>query len=282
MQKFKFVTDSSADLPKEVAEALDISVLPIGITFGTETYYDGVDITPAEFYEKLRNCTELPKTSQLNQYEFEELFKQYKGSGTALVVILIGSQMSATYSSAVRAAESLGMQDEVLLVDSGLVTFALGSFVIEARKLADEAADLNALRAKIEVLRPRVKLYAFVKDLKYLRYGGRLSAASMHIANMLRIHPVVTISGKVDVVSKQIGVAKCYRYIFERAKQEADLSYPVYFGNSDCPEEGRLFEERFLSEVKGAKSFGVPAQIGPTVGTHAGPGCVGVAFIAKK
>lgn len=278
----KFITDSTADLPESVAEELDVTVLPLTVSFGEETFRDGIDISNEEFYARLRTCRELPKTSQINQFAFEEAFAPYKGKGVTLVVPLIGSQMSSTAESARAAAKSLAMEDDIVIIDSDLVTFALGVFVIEAVKVAKTAENKADLVEKLNDLLPRVKLYAMVGDLKYLRYGGRLSAASMHIANMLRLHPIITVHKKVEVVSKQIGVAKCYRYIFERAKQEADLSYPVYFGNSDCPEEDRLFEERFLSEVKGAKSFGVPAQIGPTVGTHAGPGCVGVAFIAKK
>lgn len=279
--KIKFVTDSSADLPKEIAEKLNVTVLPMELSFGSDVYVDNVTISNAEFYDKLRSCKELPKTSQINQFAFEEAFAPYKGTDTLVVAILISSGMSATIESAKRAKDQLGM-DNVLIVDSKLVTFALGTFVIEAVNVAETAENAADLEEKLERLRSRIRLYAYVDDLKYLRYGGRLSAASMHIANMLRIHPVIAINGKVDVVSKQIGVAKCLRYMIDKVKEEADLSYPLYFGNSDCPERAQAFEERLLAEVNGATPYPVMAQLGPTVGTHAGPGCLGVCFVAKE
>lgn len=279
--KVKFITDSSADLPKEVVKDLDITVLPIELSFGSEIFLDNVTITNEEFYEKLRKCRELPKTSQINQFVFEDAFRPYKGTDTLVVAIIISSEMSATIEAARRAQQELAM-DNLLVVDSQLVTFALGAYVVEAAKLAKEAQSKEELLEKLEALRSRVKLYAYVDDLKYLRYGGRLSAASMHIANFLRLHPVITIDKKVEVVSKQIGVAKCLRYMIEKVREEADLSYPLYFGNSDCPEKATDFEERLLSEVKGSKAYKTMAQLGPTVGTHAGPGCIGVVFIAKN
>ena len=279
--KIKFVTDSSADLPKEIAEKLNVTVLPMEFSFGSDVYVDNVTISNAEFYDKLRSCKELPKTSQINQFAFEEAFAPYKGTDTLVVAILISSGMSATIESAKRAKDQLGM-DNVLIVDSKLVTFALGTFVIEAVKVAETAENAADLEEKLEKLRSRIRLYAYVDDLKYLRYGGRLSAASMHIANMLRIRPVIAINGKVDVVSKQIGVAKCLRYMIDKVKEEADLSYPLYFGNSDCPERAQAFEERLLAEVNGATPYPVMAQLGPAVGTHAGPGCLGVCFVAKE
>lgn len=279
--KVKFITDSSADLPKEVVKDLDITVLPIELSFGSEIFLDNVTITNEEFYEKLRKCRELPKTSQINQFVFEDAFRPYKGTDTLVVAIIISSEMSATIEAARRAQQELAM-DNLLVVDSQLVTFGLGAYVVEAAKLAKEAQSKEELLEKLEALRSRVKLYAYVDDLKYLRYGGRLSAASMHFANLLHIRPVVTLNKKVDVVSKQIGTAKCVRYMIEKIKEEADLSFPLYFANSDCRAEGEAFERRVLAEVQGATPFPEMHDIGPTVGTHAGPGCYGVAFVAKS
>ena len=278
----KFITDSTADLPESVAEELDVTVLPLTVSFGEETFRDGIDITNEEFYARLRTCRELPKTSQINQFAFEEAFAPYKGKGVTLVVPLIGSQMSSTAESARAAAKSLAMEDDIIIIDSDLVTFALGVFVIEAVKVAKTAENKADLVEKLNDLLPRVKLYAMVGDLKYLRYGGRLSAASMHIANMLRLHPIITVHKKVEVVSKQIGVAKCYRYMMDKIEEEADLSYPLYFGNSDCTETALAFEKKVMDEFPSAHAFEAMSQLGPVVGTHAGPGCVGVAFIAKK
>lgn len=282
MLKFKFITDSSADIPKNVAKELDITVLPLGVSFGGESYLDGVDITPAEFYAKLKACKELPKTSQLNRFAFEEIFAPYKGTDVVPVVLLLGAEMSSTFSAAKEAVAALGMEEQVLLIDSEAVTFALAALVTEGAKLAKTAESKADLEEKLISLRDRIRLYAYVDDLRYLRYGGRLSAASMHFANLLHIRPVVTLNKKVDVVSKQIGTAKCVRYMIEKIKEEADLSFPLYFANSDCRAEGEAFERRVLAEVQSATPFPEMHDIGPTVGTHAGPGCYGVAFVAKS
>ena len=254
----------------------------MGISFGNESFLDGVDITAEEFYKRLRACKELPKTSQLNRFAFEEVFSPYKGTDVTLVTLLLGAELSSTYSAAKEAVRALGMEEQIVLIDSEMVTFALATLIIEGKKLAEEAKDKADLEAKLVDLRSRIRLYAYVDDLKYLRYGGRLSAASMRIAQVLRIHPVVTIDKKVDVVSKQIGTAKCVRYIIDKIKAEADLSHPLYFGHSDCKAEGEAFERRALAEISGATAFPELHDIGPTVGTHAGPGCYGVVFVAKR
>lgn len=145
--KVKFITDSSADLPKEVVKDLDITVLPIELSFGSEIFLDNVTITNEEFYEKLRKCRELPKTSQINQFVFEDAFRPYKGTDTLVVAIIISSEMSATIEAARRAQQELAM-DNLLVVDSQLVTFGLGAYVVEAAKLAKEAQSKEELLEK--------------------------------------------------------------------------------------------------------------------------------------
>lgn len=282
MLKVKFITDSSSDLPKSTAEELGVDVLPLGISFGNESYLDGVDITAEAFYAKLRNCTELPKTSQLNRFAFEEALTPYRGTDVTLVLLLIGAEMSSTYSAAQEAVRSLRMEEQVILFDTGLVTFALAALVTEGMRIAESAKSKAELEENLTRMRDRIRLYAYIDDLKYLRYGGRLSAASLRIAKVLRIHPVVTLDKKVEVISKQIGKAKCVHFIIDKIKEEADLSHPLYFGNSDCREEADAFEKRVLADVPGCHADPKMHDIGPTVGTHAGPGCFGVAFIAKQ
>lgn len=279
--KIKFITDSAADIPQKYAEEHEITIIPMSINFDTDSYEDGVNMTAEEFYAKLRKCTRLPKTNQINEYTFTEALKPYAGTDTLTVLITISSELSNTYNSAKAAAESLAA-DNLLVVDSSFASFAEGAFVIEAQKIAENGDfTKEELSEKLEDLKSRIKLYAMIDDLKYLKYGGRLSASSMFVANMLHIKPIVIIKKKVEVVSKQLGMTKAFRFMLDKLKSR-DPDYPVYFGCSDCEEEAKRFMEKAVRENEGLKPFEYIADVGPTIGTHAGPGCIGLAFIEKK
>ena len=173
----KIVTDSSCDLsPKRCAE-LGVDMLPITVNFGEESYRANIDISNEEFYEKLAAAEELPHTAQITPAQFQEIFMPYKESGDDVVCLFISSKMSGTLQSARVAANILGAEN-ILLPDTLHVTFALGLLVEEAVKMRDAGLSGPQIVEKIQELIPRIRLFAMIEDLKYLKMGGRLSATS--------------------------------------------------------------------------------------------------------
>ena len=188
----KIVTDSSCDISPQRCAELGVEMLPITVNFGDQSYRANLDISNEEFYEKLAAAEELPHTAQITPAQFQEIFKPYQESGDDVVCLFISSQMSGTLQSARVAANILGA-DNILLPDTLHVTFALGLLVEEAVKMRDAGLSGKEIVARIEELIPRVRLFAMIEDLKYLKMGGRLSATSALVASILGICPIITL-----------------------------------------------------------------------------------------
>ena len=161
-----------------------------------------MDISNEEFYERLAAAPELPKTAQITPAQFEKIFEPYKESGEDVVCLFISSKMSGTLQSA-RVAKNILGAENILLPDTLNVTFALALLVEEACKMRDAGLSGAQIVEKVEELIPRIRLFAMIEDLKYLKMGGRLSATSALVASILGICPIITLKdGLVEVVGK--------------------------------------------------------------------------------
>ncbi len=276
----KIVTDSSCDISLERCAELGVELLPITVNFGEESYRANLDITNEEFYEKLAAVQELPKTAQITPAQFEKIFQPYKESGDDVVCLFISSKMSGTLQSA-RVAKNILGAENILLPDTLNVTFALGLLVEEAVKMRDAGMTGAEIVAKIEELIPRIRLFAMIEDLKYLKMGGRLSATSALVASILGICPIITLKdGLVEVVGKARGKKAAFAAIRKFVEKEPISSdYCVTLGNANVPENCKAFEE-CMGDLLKKREVHV-SSIGSIVGTHTGPGAVGLAYIKK-
>ena len=277
----RLIVDSSCDLKQSEIKEDFVTVLPMTITFDNEDYYDGVTINNQEFYQKLSQAKELPRTSQVNTSTFLEQYKLAQKNNEDVLVLTISSELSGTINSARIAKEESGMQN-IELVDSRLVTFAYKALVNEAIKLIKEGKSLIELRDELLALREKVILLAVIGDLKYLIMGGRLSRAKGFVANALSIKPILTmVDGKLDICKKVVGVQKGYIAIADLINKNYDVDYsrPQYVGHS-ANENMALDLQKVLLEKTKIRPQEI-CELGPTVGTHAGPGCTGVAFFIK-
>ena len=276
----RILTDSSSDLPFSMQEQWGIDILPLRVLFGDKEYVDGRDLSREEFYTLLSEATELPKTAQITPHEFERAIGRYVEAGDEVVVLGISSELSGTYASALLAREQFP-EAPVYVVDSRNVTFALALLVEIAVGLRDRGLGAEEIARTIESLRERVRLYAVIDDLKYLRMGGRLSAAGAVVGSLLGIKPIVTLAdGRVESIDKVRGMKAGYQCVLERTEKDGiDTAYPVYFGHSNVPDAMR--ELQAAAAVRFELDSPRGCGIGPIVGTHAGPGCVGIAFVAK-
>ncbi len=276
----KILTDSSCDISLERCAELGVEMLPITVNFGEQSYRANLDITTEEFYDKLAAAQELPKTAQITPAQFEKIFQPYKDSGDDVVCLFISSKMSGTLQSARLAKNILGAEN-ILLPDTLNVTFALGLLVEEAVKMRDAGMTGKEIVEKIEELIPRIRLFAMIEDLKYLKMGGRLSATSALVASILGICPIITLKdGLVEVVGKARGKKAAFAAIRKCVEKEPiSADYCVTMGNAQCSETCKALEE-YTGDMLKKREIHV-SSIGSIVGTHTGPGAVGLAYIKK-
>lgn len=274
----QIVTDSTSDLSLEEQKRLRVKVVPLTVHFEDGSYQDGVDLSHEEFYEKLAVVEKLPTTSQVNPETFSALFQSYVDAGDEVVAIFISGELSGTCQSA-RIAAELVDPTRVHVLDSRNVTFALGLLVRQAARLRDEGYTAGEIVRQLEELVDRVRLVAVVDTLKYLKMGGRLSTTSAVIGGILGINPIIAIEGgKVEAIGKARGRKAAFEFMAKFLEEHpADLAYPVTFGHSNAP---ALLEEcrAYFTPLLGTDEVDC-GGIGCIVGTHAGPGATGFAYV---
>jgi len=273
----RIITDSTCDLSRERVAALGVDVLPLSVYFGEEAFFDGVDITNEEFYDRLSRVTTLPTTSQVAPDKFERLFRQYIDQGDQIIGLFLSGEMSGTWQSACIARDQVS-PEHIFIPDTRTVTFALGLLVETACIFRDEGMAFPALCETITGLIPRTLLLAAVDTLKYLKMGGRISAATALVGGVLGISPIISVeNGIVNSVGKARGRKLAFQWIATRMETEKpDLSLPVSFGHTNCLAAREECMEFFKAYVAGARIF--PSDIGSVVGTHVGPGAAGIAY----
>lgn len=276
----RIITDSTSDLSPELQAKCGVEVVPLTVRFGREDYLDGVTLSREAFFEKLKNAEELPTTAQVNPETFVRVFEKYEESDD-LVGIFVSGRLSGTFQSAVIAKQMLG-RETIRLMDSGTVTFALGLLVYEAARLRDEGRPADEICAALAGLQQRLRLYAMVDTLKYLKMGGRLSASSALLGTMLRIKPIITVQdGLLEVSGKKQGQRAALAEIARRVHADPPApGYAAAFGDSVAPELTRVLRESVAEVVSLPDSLTM--ALGAVVGTHAGPGCAGIAYIARE
>lgn len=266
------VTDSTTSLPLGVWERPDVRVVPLTFHFGEdESYLDKVDMSNAEFYERLAEADDFPTTSQPPAGAFVEAYEALSAYDDILVLTL-SKEFSGTYDSAVTAAQMMDRPVEVL--DTRSAEMGSGLVLLEALKVIDEGGDFKDVRRAAESSLRRCKVLFAVGTLKYLEKSGRIGRAQRLLGTALDIRPVLGIEDGVVVPHKRArGRKKQMAAIVEQVKPAVESGRPLYFGHIDSPDQ--LSE---LSESLGAEQELV-AEIGGVVGCHVGPGAYGVAYL---
>lgn len=279
----RIITDGTSDISAQRGSELNIDVIPMRVFFGQESFLDGVDMTREEFFTRLASSEELPTTSQLNPDDFLELFQKYVDQGDQVVGIFLSSELSGTCQSACIARDMVE-GGEIHIVDSRTVTFGLALLVEEAVRMRDSGMSAAGIAAGVEKLAQRTHLLAMVDTLTYLKKGGRISAATAAVGGLLGIKPIVGVDsrGTVEAVGKARSMAACLEWIAQHIKKEpADPAYPVAYGHSNSPERIPACMEA-MRDVLPQNLPPVMGSIGAVIGTHVGPGAVGVAYITAE
>lgn len=285
--RVRVVTDSTADLPPEVAEANRIHVVPLSVLFGKEIYKDGIDLRPAAFYELLQDHKRgHPQTSPPTKGEFLATYRQVVGRSD-VVSVHISEKMSKTVTHA-RAAVKEGSDDfrtlrgdgapAMEVVDSLQVSTGLGLLAVIAARLALRRLDASEIRARVEAMRHRIHLLFVVDTLEYLARGGRIGQAQAWFGGLLGIKPILgVVNGEVVPVDRVRGGANAQARLVALLKERVEAGRPVVVGiaHAAAPE----WAARLRGLLHGAFEIAelLESEIGPVVGTHVGPGCVGAA-----
>ena len=274
----KILTDSTADLPQEIVDKYDIAVLPLKVIFDKIEYVDGVDISAEEFYGMLEDSEELPTTSQVTPEQFMTHFEKAKEDGDDVICIHISSEMSGTMQSANIAKDHVDY-DGIHIVDSRTVTVQLGMMVVEACEMRENGGSVDVILSRLDEMIDNTVLYASIATLKYLKKGGRIKPTSAVIGTALNIKPIITINdGLVESIGKARGIKKSFEEI-KNLIESSDTTLDgktLYLGHAHDKENLIKMKEFILENYKPNKI--VECIVGSVVGTHAGPGCVALAY----
>lgn len=280
----KILTDSAADIDLEEAKKLRIDFIPLQIQFGDEEYLDGVNLSHKEFFEKLIECNEIPKTSQVNKYRFTEKFNELTQNGDEVIVITLSSKLSGTYNSAVSAAKKFA--DKVYVVDSLNVCIGERILCKYAIQLVNEGKlTAKQIAAELDEKKTKIELLAVLDTLKYLRKGGRISSVTAFAGEMLSIKPVISVvKGEVKLIGKAIGSKKGNNLLNQLVNRcGINFSMPYALAYSGLNDE---YLKKYLNDSEHlwkGKTENIPSyMIGSTIGTHVGPGAIAVAFFGEK
>ncbi len=272
------VTDSTADLPRDLAEELGIRVVPLSVTFGTETFISGVSIDPPRFYERLVQSQQLPTTSQPTPAWFEEAYADCVDDGHPTAVSLhVSAALSGTVSLARDRAQRAELDVEVL--DTRLVGAPLGLAAMAAQRAADEGGDVAAVVRAAERIAGQVTSLLVVDTLDYLRRGGRLSGTQAMVGNMLRVKPLLhLVDGRVEVKERTRTWSRALDRVADLVAETAQGGpVDVVVAHAIAEERAAELWERLGERVEIAGRL--ETMIGPVVGTHVGPGAVSVAAV---
>lgn len=276
----RIITDSLCDLTMDYAKKLNIDILPLTVRFGENDYKCGVELTNEAFYDKLTNDSSHPTTAAVNPFEFEEIFQQYIDAGDEIVAILFSKHMSATFQSASIAAENVN-SDRLHLIDCENGAMGQALLILTAVSLRDEGRNATEVAEIIRSLLPRTMTYIVVDTLEYLKRGGRISKSAALIGGLMKLHPVLQIiADGAKPVDKVKGKKSTNAWLLNKLREKpADTDYKLVIGHSNAPERAEAFKEQ-LQEAGITNDIFITC-IGPIVGTHIGPNCLGIGYIEK-
>ncbi len=274
----RIIADSACDMTREEAEELQVTLLPVTVTFGQTEYTDGVDLRPREFYEKLIESDQLPHTSQITPYTYGEVFRQAVEAGDEAVCVVIGSKFSGSYQNALAAAEEFG--DKVAVADSRNVSMGELVLVKLALRLREQGLNAAQIGAALNEQAKNVRVLALLDTLEYLKKGGRISPAVAFAGEMLSIKPVVSVvDGEVVLVGKARGSKNGNNLLRKLMEKTGGVNFdmPVAIGYTGLSDDILRKYMADNADIYAGRQLPVSA-IGAAIGTHVGPNCVCVAF----
>ncbi len=272
----RIVTDSSCDLPQDMADALGITIVPLSVRFGDTEYIDRTTITTDEFWAKCSQSPVLPETAAPAPGQFKNAYENLAAAGaTSVVVIALSSSLSATMQSAELAAKDVAGSIDVRIIDSRNASMGLGLTVLDCAEAARKGTSVDEVVALANSLIPRTHVFGALDTLENLKKGGRIGGAKAMLASALSIKPLIEVrDGLVEEAGKQRTRSKALAFLVDVLKQNDGKLERVGILHAQCPDI-----DAFIQMVKSVYSGEViVGDIGAVIGTHAGVGTIGIAF----
>ena len=277
----RIVIYSTSDFTQEVIDKYNLKMVPLTVNFDDGSYLDKIELSTEDFFKKLGKSDKLPTTSQVSPGAFIETFSEILLRGDEVLGIFLASEFSGTYESARIARDMIG-SDRIHLIDSRSVCLGAFSLILEAIELVEKNKDINEIVGSLEVLRDKIVVAAGLDTLKYLEKGGRLSKGQAVVGSLLNIKPIITIKdGKIAVIDKIRGKNKTIKWFDDWIEENKfDLTNKtVLLYHAQNFDQLKLLRETIEDKYK-IKNI-IEAEVGPVIGTHAGPGLLAVAFLNK-
>jgi DegV family protein with EDD domain len=275
MPKVKILTDTAQDFRPEFLESKGISVVPLTVFFGEESFLDGYEIGGKAFYDKLRTSPHHPHTSQPSPEAFRARFEELTADGSHVIAILLSQVLSGTFQSAVLAKDMLPDRS-ITVVNSRLASCAYGALAVMAAEMAEEGASSEAITEFLEKMASKCVTVFSVDTLDYLAKNGRIGKAQHFLGGLLNMKPLLSLDkdGYVTAIERVRGKSKVMPRVMEivAEKVPSRKASVVTISHSDAPEEAQKMKESVLSLLKVGRVY--EAEIGSVIGTHVGPGCI--------
>lgn len=282
MPKVALVTDSTAYIPKEILDQNNISVVPQVLIWGDMTYEDGVTIQPDEFYQRLSSAKTMPSTSQVSVINMQKTFQRLLDHGYDVLGVFISAKLSGTLQSAYQGREALALgRDKVEIVDSNTTAMAMGFQVLTAARAAAQGASLSECKSLAEESRQYTGVYFVVDTLEFLHRGGRIGGAQRLLGTALNLKPLLELKdGRVEAIERIRTKAKAIDRLIEIVATQTAGKSPIRLAtlHANAAAEASAVLERASNLIKPVET--VFSSVSPVVGTHAGPGTLGLAFMA--
>lgn len=291
----RIVTDSASDLDTRQAEELGVICVPLTVSFGDKNFQEGVNLSKADFYERLSTDLNFPKTSQVAPYAFEEVFREAKEAGDDVIAILLSSRLSGTCQSGLLAKQSVygnmetekekgGNKGSCYIIDSRSASAGQQLLVEYASRLRQQGNTGKEIAKKVCHLRSGLRLFACINTLEYLYRGGRISKAAAAIGTIINVKPILYVkeNGQPEIIARIHGNQRAASYILEQFKKDPpDENYPIYLMYSDG-EEGALWLQKAIRRTGYPVQMQRMTQVGAVIGSHIGPHAYGIAYVSKQ
>ena len=279
MAKVAIVTDSTAYIPKDLVEKYPVRVIPLFLHWGEETYLDGVDIQPHEFYSRLKQSTTNPTTSQPTPAAFKEVFGEFLDGGYEIINILISSKLSGTVDSAIQA-KAFFPDAPIEIIDSQSTAMAMGFQVLAVTRAAADGASLAECKTLAEKAITRTGVVFAVDTLEFLHRGGRIGGGARFLGTALKMKPILELrEGRVESVERVRTRKKSLDRLVELVEERTSGHTPIRLAalNAASPDDARWLMEQTSQRLNPAEM--VFSEVSPVIGTHAGPGTVAIAYM---
>jgi len=276
----KIVTDSIGDVPSQAIEELGITIIPLYVHFGNESYRDGIDLTTEQFYDKLRHSEILPTTSVPSLGTFVEAYDRLAEETDEIAVITLSSKLSATYEAALQAMKQMKRKCRVEVIDSLTAIMGEGLIVIAAAKAANSGASLDEVMNITRQNIPRADMRIAFDTLEYLKRGGRIGKAQAFLGSILKVNPILGIKdGEVFPFARERSRAKATNYLYNFATSFSHID-EMAVEDATTPDEADMLVERLNSIFPKERIY--RSKVSPVIGAHVGPHVLAVSVLGDK